>query len=70
MLKALEDIKQGHLYSIEIDINPKVTLLIPRELTSRWTFINGYSRDVFPSLLHQIDKIDMFSMIVTIAMKT
>jgi len=58
MLQALEDIKQGHLYSI--DINPKVASLIPRELASRWTFINGYSRDVLPILLYKIGKIDIF----------
>lgn len=73
ILAALQRNQHGNLYSIDVravagqlsmgwslpdDLD--VGFLIPSKFRSRWTLINGNTRDGLPSLLQQVQHIDLF----------
>ena len=59
ILKALEDNKRGHLYSIEYNKNG-VGQLIPETLKERWTLILGDSLKELPKLVQRLGSVDFF----------
>lgn len=70
ILKALEDNHYGQLYSVDLpcpDIHGVILppdkdagWIIPGQLKARWHFIVGKSTQVLPSLMAQLDVIDVF----------
>jgi predicted O-methyltransferase YrrM len=65
ILKALEDNSRGLLHSIDL---PKAVLpvgqhsgfVIPDDLRSKWRFHLGTSSEILPSLLSEVQQIDIF----------
>jgi hypothetical protein len=65
ILKALESNGKGNLHSIDLpplgkNANKFVGYLVPEELKDRWFLHRGVSKRVFPKLLPQLKKVDIF----------
>jgi hypothetical protein len=67
VLQALASNGAGHLWSIDLPpwrhhraLAGQAAVAVPRELTARWTLINGSSRRRLPPLLDELGAIDLF----------
>ena len=65
ILEALASNGVGHLWSIDLppldhDLRRQVGIAVPKELSDRWTYIQGSSRRRLPKLLSELKQIDLF----------
>jgi len=65
ILKALESNGKGNLHSVDLpplgkNADKFVGYLVPEELKDRWVLHRGVSKRVFPKLLPQLKKVDIF----------
>jgi hypothetical protein len=65
ILQALARNRAGHLWSIDLpplnhDLRQQVGIAVPKELSDRWTYIQGSSRRRLPKLLSELQSIDLF----------
>jgi hypothetical protein len=65
ILKALESNGKGNLHSVDLpplgkNADKFVGYLVPEELKDRWVLHRGVSKRVFPELLPQLKKVDIF----------
>jgi predicted O-methyltransferase YrrM len=65
ILQALASNRAGRLWSIDLPpLNPglrqQVGIAVPKELSDRWTYIQGSSRRRLPKLLSELEPIDLF----------
>jgi Methyltransferase domain len=65
ILKALEVNGNGHLHSVDFpplgrDADQFVGVLIPEDLKHRWCLYRGVSKRILPSLLKQVQHVDVF----------
>jgi predicted O-methyltransferase YrrM len=65
ILEALERNGSGHLWSIDLPtmdrtIHCQIGAAVPESLRGRWTYLEGTSRYILPSLLTELGEIDLF----------
>jgi Methyltransferase domain len=65
ILKGLELIGHGHLWSIDLPaddpaLHSEIGIAVPKESRSRWTYLEGTSRDRLPPLVRSLGGIDLF----------
>lgn len=65
ILEALERNGSGHLWSIDLPtmdatIHGEIGAAVPDSLRGRWTYLEGTSRHVLPSLLTELGEIGLF----------
>ena len=65
ILEGLDRYGSGHLWSIDLPavdsaLHPEIGVAVPEGLRSRWTYVQGTSRERLPHLLAELGKIDIF----------
>jgi hypothetical protein len=65
ILEGLDRNGSGHLWSVDLPavdsaLHPEIGIAVPEGLRSRWTYVQGTSRERLPHLLAELGKIDMF----------
>jgi Methyltransferase domain len=65
MLEGLERNEHGQLWSVDLPVadsalHPEIGMAVPAELRSRWTYVQGTSRERMPPLLDELGGIDLF----------
>ena len=65
ILEGLDRYGSGHLWSIDLPavdsaLHPEIGMAVPEGLRSRWTYVQGTSRERLPHLLAELGKIDIF----------
>ena len=65
ILEGLDRNGSGHLWSVDLPavdsaLHPEIGIAVPDGLRSRWTYVQGTSRERLPHLLAEFGTIDMF----------
>jgi hypothetical protein len=65
ILKGLERNGSGHLWSVDLPavdptLHPEIGMAVPTELRSRWSYVQGTSRDQLPRVLAELEELDLF----------
>lgn len=65
VLEGLERNGNGHLWSVDLPavdsrLHPEIGMAVPKDLRSRWTYVQGTSRERLPQLLAELRELDLF----------
>lgn len=65
VLEGLERNGNGHLWSVDLPavdsrLHPEIGMAVPKDLRSRWTYVQGTSRERLPELLAELRELDLF----------
>jgi Methyltransferase domain len=65
ILEGLQRNGIGHLWSVDLPavdpvLHPEIGMAVPKDLRSRWTYVQGTSRERLPGVLRKLGQLDLF----------